>query len=439
MSGTSWRRRRVHLVRNVPAEVSKGQAEAHWRRTWSTNPIERLDREVERRTVPREREVPPVVGILPRPTTVSRLAGCVLIEAPDEWAVTGRRYLSEASMALLTPPEPTALPGHHAGTSTDTDTTVDSLTARTAQSEPQRFTRAQLHHSAHVIVLGCSKSSRGVLGDACGVEPVAATEPLRKDSPARTSDAVGWGKGIPQGLPSTRSSTWRPAPSLTSPGSILNSGFTSEDFSPVTTGRRFRPRLRSPRRTKRAGGPATRVCPMVGRRSGRRSTSRRSRMPARSASAGRRASGRVGASSGWVSHGPSGTSTGTGSRPGVERCATGVLGLGNLLLARLRHEHAARVRESEAVARAGEEDGTNASPPVPQALSDEARTWAPGPSSCSTLRPPRRRRPPSARQLSPVVRRQTRAPRAVGAVAQEHVRARLRVRPPKGGRSPRCT
>jgi putative transposase len=35
---------------------------------------------------------------------------CVLIEADDEWQVSDRRYLSETFMALLTPPEPTALP-----------------------------------------------------------------------------------------------------------------------------------------------------------------------------------------------------------------------------------------------------------------------------------------------------------------------------------------
>jgi putative transposase len=35
---------------------------------------------------------------------------CVLIEAHDEWQVSDRRYLSETSMTLLTPPEPTALP-----------------------------------------------------------------------------------------------------------------------------------------------------------------------------------------------------------------------------------------------------------------------------------------------------------------------------------------
>ena len=35
---------------------------------------------------------------------------CVLIEAYHEWQVSDRRYLSETSRALLTPPEPTALP-----------------------------------------------------------------------------------------------------------------------------------------------------------------------------------------------------------------------------------------------------------------------------------------------------------------------------------------
>jgi len=40
---------------------------------------------------------------------LARLAGAVLGEIHDEWQVSDRRYLSEASMALLTPPEPTAL------------------------------------------------------------------------------------------------------------------------------------------------------------------------------------------------------------------------------------------------------------------------------------------------------------------------------------------
>src|SRR5665647_1595397 len=42
--------------------------------------------------------------------SASAFVMCVLIEAYDEWQVSDRRYLSETSMALLTPPEPTALP-----------------------------------------------------------------------------------------------------------------------------------------------------------------------------------------------------------------------------------------------------------------------------------------------------------------------------------------
>jgi transposase len=74
---------------------------AHWRKIWSTNPLERLNKEVKRRT--------DVIGIFPDDTALLRLAGCVLIEAHDEWQVSDRRYLSEGSMALLTPPEPTAI------------------------------------------------------------------------------------------------------------------------------------------------------------------------------------------------------------------------------------------------------------------------------------------------------------------------------------------
>jgi transposase-like protein len=51
-----------------------------------------------------------VVGIFPGANALPRLAGCVLIGAHDEWQCGERRYLSEASMARLTPPEPTILP-----------------------------------------------------------------------------------------------------------------------------------------------------------------------------------------------------------------------------------------------------------------------------------------------------------------------------------------
>ncbi len=151
LAGAGVQRCRVHFVRNVLARVPKGSAEmvaaairtifaqpdaghlrdqldviaamlgrqfptveamlrdaaedllafadfpvTHWKKIWSTNPLERLNREVKRRT--------DVVGVFPNPAALLRLAGAVLIEAHDEWQVTDRRYLSESSMALLTPP-----------------------------------------------------------------------------------------------------------------------------------------------------------------------------------------------------------------------------------------------------------------------------------------------------------------------------------------------
>jgi putative transposase len=156
MQGAGWQRCRVHFMRNALAKVSKGHAEMvaatirtifaqpgpnevraqvdnvarmlqgefpavaqllldakadltafadfplpHWRKIWSTNPLERLNREVKRRT--------DVVGIFPNPASLLRLSACVLIEAHDEWQDGDRRYLSEGSMALLNPPAPTAI------------------------------------------------------------------------------------------------------------------------------------------------------------------------------------------------------------------------------------------------------------------------------------------------------------------------------------------
>jgi putative transposase len=148
MAGAAWQRCRVHFLRNVLARVPKGSAEmvaaairtsfaqptgaevieqvdkvaamlqpkfpavatmladaredltafacfppAHWTKIWSTNPLERVNKEIKRRTN--------VVGIFPDDAAVLRLAGAVLMEAHDEWQVAERRYLSEASMATL--------------------------------------------------------------------------------------------------------------------------------------------------------------------------------------------------------------------------------------------------------------------------------------------------------------------------------------------------
>ena len=71
---------------------------AHWRKVWSTNPLERVNGEIKRRTN--------VVGIFPNDASIVRLVTAVCVETPDEWAVAQRRYLSEESMAKLFTPTP---------------------------------------------------------------------------------------------------------------------------------------------------------------------------------------------------------------------------------------------------------------------------------------------------------------------------------------------
>jgi len=64
----------------------------HWSKLRSTNPLERVNREIGRRS--------DVVGIYPNDAALVRLAGALLIEQNDEWLV-GRRYLSEESLAAV--------------------------------------------------------------------------------------------------------------------------------------------------------------------------------------------------------------------------------------------------------------------------------------------------------------------------------------------------
>ena len=71
---------------------------AHWSKIWSNNPIERLNRELKRRT--------DVVGIFPDKASVIRLVGALLVEINDEMIAAERRYIAAASVAEIDGIEP---------------------------------------------------------------------------------------------------------------------------------------------------------------------------------------------------------------------------------------------------------------------------------------------------------------------------------------------
>lgn len=151
LSGTTWQRCRVHFMRNLLATIPRSAREpvaaivrtifaqpdavtaqaqlrkvvdglrgrfaqaaellehaaedvlaylhfpvAHRRQLHSTNPLERLNKEIKRRSA--------VVGIFPHRDSLLRLVGALLAEQDDEWAVADRRYFSAESMQQLTQP-----------------------------------------------------------------------------------------------------------------------------------------------------------------------------------------------------------------------------------------------------------------------------------------------------------------------------------------------
>jgi hypothetical protein len=80
---------------NVEVLAFSAFPHAHWTKLWSTNPLERLNKEVKRRAR--------VVGIFPNEASAIRLVGAVLADIHDDWQASERRYLSEGSMACCTP------------------------------------------------------------------------------------------------------------------------------------------------------------------------------------------------------------------------------------------------------------------------------------------------------------------------------------------------
>jgi len=70
-----------------------GYPPAHWPKICSNNPIERLNRELKRRT--------DVVGIFSDTASVIRLVGALLVEINDEMIAADRRYIAAASVAEI--------------------------------------------------------------------------------------------------------------------------------------------------------------------------------------------------------------------------------------------------------------------------------------------------------------------------------------------------
>lgn len=84
----------AELMRRAEEDVLayKTFPKEHWPKIHSTNPLERLNKEIKRRTN--------VVGIFPNEAAITRLVGALMLEQNDEWAVT-RRYMTLETVAAV--------------------------------------------------------------------------------------------------------------------------------------------------------------------------------------------------------------------------------------------------------------------------------------------------------------------------------------------------
>ena len=119
----------------------KGFPREHWAKIHSTNPPERLNKEIRRRTN--------VVGIIPNETAVTRLLGALMLEQNDEWAIT-RRYMTLETVAAICDTAP-----------------MDPADIAALKLRPSQRRREKPHHSPGHYLLSNVFHQIGALNAAC--------------------------------------------------------------------------------------------------------------------------------------------------------------------------------------------------------------------------------------------------------------------------------